>query len=115
MKNEVFPKIQPKLLGSLRLERDNSVILNLNSISIPMQYTTIALAAFILLFALFTAYGSIKNPKDLVRLVYMRSKFGIKAGTIIHTLVYVLVPAIFGYFMLMAGFDGKTITQFITQ
>jgi hypothetical protein len=115
MNNEVFPKIQPKLLGSLRLERDNSVILNLNSISIPMQYTTIALAAFILLLALFTAYGSIKNPKDLVRLVYMRSKFGIKAGTIIHTLVYVLVPAIFGYFMLMAGFDGETITQFITQ
>ncbi len=115
MKNEVFPKIQPKLLGSLRLERDNSVILNLNSISIPMQYTTIALANFILLFALFTAYGSVKNPKELVRLVYMRSKFGIKAGTIIHTLVYVLVPAIFGYFMLMAGFDGETITQFITQ
>lgn len=80
-----------------------------------MQYTTIALATFILLFALSTAYGSIKKPKELVRLMYMQSKLGKKTGTIIHTLVYVIVPVIFGYFMLVAGIAGETIVQFITQ
>ncbi len=80
-----------------------------------MQYTTIALASFILLFALFTAYGTIKNPKELVRLVFMQAKLGKKVGLILHTLVYVIVPAIFGYFMMMAGIDGETITQFITE
>ncbi len=80
-----------------------------------MQYTTIALAAFILLFALSTAYGSIKKPKELVRLQYMQSKLGKKAGIVIHTLVYVIVPAIFGCFMMSAGLSGESITQFITQ
>lgn len=45
----------------------------------------------------------------------MRAKLGIKAGTIIHTVAYVIVPIVFGYFIVRAGIDGITITQFITE
>ena len=80
-----------------------------------MQYTTLALASFIILFGVYTAATSIKSPNDLIKLKYMRAKLGMKAGTIIHTLAYVLVPFLFGYFMLKAGMNGVTIVGFITK
>ncbi len=79
-----------------------------------MQYTTLALAAFIMLFGLYTAVTSYKSPNQLIRLKYMKEKFGKTAGIIVHTLVYAIVPIIFGYFMLKAGLNGITISQFIT-
>jgi hypothetical protein len=80
-----------------------------------MQYTTVALASAILLFGLYTLVVSVRVPNDLIKLKYMKSKFGEKAGFTVHTIVYVVVPFIFGYFMLMAGLNGETITQFITE
>ena len=80
-----------------------------------MQYTTLALGTAIILFGFYTALMSIKSPDDLIRLKYMKAKLGIKAGTIIHTLAYVIVPIVFGYFIIRAGIDGVTITQFITN
>lgn len=80
-----------------------------------MQYTTLALGTAITIFALYTAIMSFKKPKELVRLKYIRSKFGDFWGMSIHTLVYVVVPLIFSFFMLRAGINGETIIQFITQ
>ena len=80
-----------------------------------MQYTTLALGTAIILFGFYTALMTIKSPDDLIRLKYMKAKLGIKAGTIIHTLAYVIVPIVFGYFIIRAGIDGITITQFITN
>ena len=80
-----------------------------------MQYTTLALGSAIIIFGLYTALMSIKSPDELIRLKYMKAKLGIKAGTIIHFVAYAIVPVIFGYFILRAGIDGITITQFITE
>ncbi len=80
-----------------------------------MQYTTLALGTAIIFFGCYTALMSIKSPDDLIRLKYMKAKLGIKAGTIIHFVAYVIVPLIFGYFIVRAGIDGLTITQFITE
>ncbi len=79
-----------------------------------MQYTTLALGSAILLFAFYTAIMSIKSPQELIKLKYMRSKMGMKAGTTVHTIAYVVVPFIFSLFVLKAGVDGVTIVQFIT-
>jgi len=79
-----------------------------------MQYTTLALGTFIVLFGLYTAIISIKSPLELIRLKFMRAKLGNKAGAIIHTVLYVVVPLIFGSFMINAAINGITIQQFIT-
>jgi len=80
-----------------------------------MQLTTLALGCMIVLFAIYTAISSIKKPTELIRLKYMQSKLGKKMGFTLHTIVYVVVPLIFAYFMIRAGINGETITQFITQ
>jgi len=80
-----------------------------------MQYTTLALGSAIILFGIYTALTSIKSPDELIRLKYMRAKLGIKAGTFIHAVAYIVVPIVFGYFIVRAGIDGITITQFITE
>jgi len=80
-----------------------------------MQLTTLALGSMIVLFALYTAISSIKKPTELIRLKYMQSKLGKRMGFALHTIVYVVVPLIFAYFMIRAGINGETITQFITQ
>ena len=79
-----------------------------------MQYITLALGAAILLFAVYTTVMSLKSPQELIKLKYMRAKMGMKAGTIVHTIAYIIVPLIFGLFIVRAGIDGVTITQFIT-
>jgi len=79
-----------------------------------MQYSTLALGAAIIFYALYIIYTSIKSPDELVKLKYMRAKLGNKAGTIIHTLVYSIIPLIFGCFVLAAGINGITIGEFIT-
>jgi hypothetical protein len=79
-----------------------------------MQYTTLILGAAILLFAFHTAITSLKSPQTLIRLKYMRAKLGHRTGTVVHTIAYVVVPLIFSIFILKAGMDGVTITQFIT-
>ena len=80
-----------------------------------MQYSTLTLGGFILLFSVYTAYTSIKSPEQLIKLKYMKAKLGIKAGTIIHTIAYVIVPLIFGSFIVKAGVAGVTIIDFITK
>ncbi len=80
-----------------------------------MQYTTIALASFIILFGIYTIITSFKSPESLIKLKYMRAKLGMKAGTVIHTIAYVLVPFLFGYFMMKAGIDGISIQDFISK
>jgi len=80
-----------------------------------MQYSTLALGTAIILFGFYTALMSIKSPDELIRLKYMKAKLGIKAGTIIHILAYVMVPIVFGFFIVRAGVDGITISQFITN
>jgi len=79
-----------------------------------MQYTTLALGTAIIIYAIYIAVTSLNSPDELVKLKYMRSKFGIKTGTIVHSLVYIIVPFIFGCFVINAGIDGISITQFIT-
>ncbi len=80
-----------------------------------MQYTTLALGAAIVLFGIYTALTSIKSPEQLIKLTYMRAKLGLKAGTIMHTIAYVVVPLVFGFFIIRAGINGVGIIEFITQ
>jgi len=79
-----------------------------------MQYTTLALGVAIVLFGIYTALTSIKTPEQLIKLKYMRAKLGMKAGTTVHTIAYVIVPLIFGSFIINAAVNGVTIAQFIT-
>ncbi len=79
-----------------------------------MQYTTLALGAVVLLFAIYTTVMRFKSPQELIKLKYMRDEMGMKAGTIVHTVAYVLVPVIFSVFILKAGMNGVTIVEFIT-
>lgn len=79
-----------------------------------MQYSTLTLGTVIVLFGIYTIYMTIKSPNELIKLKYMRAKLGYKAGTAIHTLAYVIVPLVFGGFIINAGIDGITIQQFIT-
>ena len=79
-----------------------------------MQYSTLTLAGFIILFGIYTLIMTFKAPSEQVRLKFMRDKLGIKAGTLLHTVIYVIVPILFGWFMFSAGIDGISITQFIT-
>jgi len=79
-----------------------------------MQYTTLALGIFILLFGFYTAIKSISSPLELIRLKYMKAKLGNKVGLIIHTILYVIVPIIFASFMINAANNGVTIQRFIT-
>jgi len=79
-----------------------------------MQYTTITLGAAIIFYASYIIYTSIKSPEELIKLKYMRAKFGATTGTIMHSIIYVVVPFIFGCFILVAGIEGTTIGEFIT-
>lgn len=79
-----------------------------------MQYSTLILGFFIVFFGLYTTVMTFKSPQELIKLKYMRAKLGLKAGTIVHSIAYVVIPFLFGYFVLKAGFDGITITEFIT-
>ena len=80
-----------------------------------MQYTTLALGAAIVFFGIYTALTSIKSPEQLIKLKYMRAKLGLRAGTIFHTMAYVVVPLVFGFFIIRAGINGIGIIEFITQ
>jgi len=79
-----------------------------------MQLTTLALAAAIFIFVLYTTIMSFKNPHELIKLKYMRAKLGLTKGTLLHSIVYIIVPLIFGLFVLNAAIDGVTISEFIT-
>ena len=80
-----------------------------------MQFTTISLGLAIAIFVVYTSYMTITNPIGLPKLNFMRNKLGIKLGTSIHTVVYMVIPGIFAYFMIKAGINGETISQFITE
>ncbi len=80
-----------------------------------MQYSTIALSTFIIIFSIYTLQLSIREPEKQIRLVYMKNKLGKFWGTFSHTLIYVVIPLIFGSFMLNAGINGETIMGFISQ
>ncbi len=80
-----------------------------------MQYSTIGLGTLIVLFSIYTLYLSLTASGKQIRLVYMKSKLGNFGGTFLHTLVYVIVPVIFGGYMINAGLSGETITSFITE
>jgi len=84
-------------------------------LGIFMQYSTIGLSALILTFSVYTLFLSLKTPDKQIRLVYMKSKLGRFWGYFLHTFVYVLVPIVFGSFMLNAGINGVTITSFISE
>ncbi len=80
-----------------------------------MQYTTVGLGTLITIFSIYTLYLTLTAPDKQIRLVFMKSKLGSFAGMSLHALVYVLAPFIFGSFMINAGFNGDTITSFITE
>ncbi len=80
-----------------------------------MQLTTLALGAAILIYVIYTALMSYKSADELIKLKYMREKMGMKAGTIVHTIVYVVIPLVFAIFIIRAGINGITIVDFITK
>ncbi len=80
-----------------------------------MQYSTLALASSIIIFTIYTSYMTLKSPNELIKLKYMRAKLGVRSGTLIHTVIYIVIPLIFAYFMFKAGLNNVTIMQFITE
>ena len=80
-----------------------------------MQYTTLALGGLILLFGIYTAIMSVKSPDELPKLKFFKDKLGLKVGFFLHGLAYVIVPLIFGYFIVQAGIDGVGVKEFFTE
>ncbi|PCI72639.1 MAG: hypothetical protein COB38_03865 [Gammaproteobacteria bacterium] len=80
-----------------------------------MQYTTIGLGTLIVIFSIYTLYLSLTASDKQIRLVYMKSKLGSFGGSFLHALVYVIIPIVFASFMINAGLNGETITEFISE
>ena len=77
-----------------------------------MEYSTVGLGIFIVLYGIYTIIQTISSPEKLIKLTFMKNKLGFKTGVFLHTVVYVVVPVIFGVFLINAGLNGVTITQF---
>ena len=74
-----------------------------------MDYTTIGIGIFALMFGVYTCFVRLKSPDKFEKLKAMKEKFGEKAGTIIHTIAYTIVPVIVGISLILTGINGGSI------
>jgi hypothetical protein len=74
-----------------------------------MNYTTLAIGLLALLFGICTLFIRMKHPQTFSKLNAMKEKYGEKAGTLIHTISYTILPIIAGIIFIIIGFMGESI------
>jgi hypothetical protein len=74
-----------------------------------MNYYTLALGLFALLFGVTTLVLRFKNQEKLGKLSVMKEKYGEKTGAIIHTISYTVLPIIAGVLFIVIGLNGGSI------
>ena len=74
-----------------------------------MNYTTLAIGLFALLFGICTLVLRLKNPEKFGKLNAMKEKYGEKTGITIHTISYTVIPIIAGILFIIIGLKGGAI------
>jgi len=74
-----------------------------------MNYTTLTIGLFALLFGICTLFFRVKNPEKFGKLNAMKEKYGEKAGVAIHTISYTVIPIIAGIIFIVVGLKGVAI------
>ncbi len=74
-----------------------------------MNYTTLAIGLFALLFGICTLFLRVKNPEKFWKLNAMKEKYGEKTGVAIHTISYTIIPIIAGIIFIVIGLKGGAI------
>jgi hypothetical protein len=74
-----------------------------------MNYTTLAIGLFALLFGICTLFLRVKNPEKFGKLNAMKEKYGEKTGATIHTISYTVIPIIAGILFIVIGLKGVAI------
>jgi len=68
-----------------------------------MNYTTLAIGLFALLFGICTLFVRLKNPEKFGKLNAMKEKYGEKTGATIHTISYTVIPIVAGILFIIIG------------
>jgi len=71
-----------------------------------MNYTTLTIGLFALLFGIYTLVLRTKKPEKFGKLNVMKEKYGEKAGVAIHTISYTVIPIIAGILFIVIGLKG---------
>jgi hypothetical protein len=74
-----------------------------------MDPITIVIGLLAVSYGFYTLVIRIKKPEKFGKLEAMKSKFGNKAGIIIHTISYSLIPIVAGIVFVLLGLSGKSI------
>ena len=74
-----------------------------------MDYTTLAVGVFALLFGVCTLILRFKNQEKLGKLNVMKEKFGDRTGVIIHTVSYTVIPIVAGVLFIVIGLRGGSV------
>ena len=74
-----------------------------------MDYPTIGIGVFALLYGIFTLTVRMKNPEKLGKLVAMKEKFGDKNGTLLHVIGYTIMPVVVGMVFIISGLNGVSL------
>lgn len=74
-----------------------------------MNYATLVIGLFVLLFGICTLFMRVKNPEKFGKLNAMKEKYGEKAGVAIHVISYTVIPIIAGIAFILIGLKGGAI------
>jgi len=74
-----------------------------------MNYTTLAIGLFALLFGICTLFLRVKNPEKFGKLNAMKEKYGEKTGATIHAISYTVIPILAGILFIIIGLAGGSI------
>ena len=71
-----------------------------------MNYTTLAIGLFTLIFGICSLFIRVKHPGKFWKLNVMKEKYGEKTGATIHTISYTIIPIIAGILFIIIGLKG---------
>ena len=74
-----------------------------------MNYATLVIGLFALLFGICTLFVRVKNPEKFSKLDAMKEKYGEKAGVAIHVISYTVIPIIAGIIFIVVACMGVAI------
>ncbi len=60
-------------------------------------------------YGIFSGIMRVTKPEYFKKLEPMRRAYGEKAGSVVHFIGYVLIPIVFGIFLVVSGITGKKI------
>jgi hypothetical protein len=62
-------------------------------------------------FGAYTAWARKAKPEQFRKLEPMKRLYGERAGVIVHTIGYTVVPIVYGLLMIIQGLQGKSIFE----